>query len=329
MAMQAPALSFVIPAYNDAPGVQRHLAYFAKAPQPVELIVVDDGSSDGLDQVIANADLPDHVTLTYHRNAKNLGPGPTRNVGIDLARHEHLMFLDADDLLVPDFFDYIALARLEQSGDFILFQYHLCRGQDPEQTYEMLAPDGQFFAEFAPCGFPGQSFALSQAPGAIKTINFPWNKIYRTDFLRGANIRFPALKVHEDIRPNWQGFLRAKRFGILNWAPPLVYHFEAHEGARATHYIGPERTAAFETLAEVYQELRAHPLAKDLTPELEAFTADLLRWMTERAPDLSDMLTASAKTLYARIDADRPQSATPQTPREKVRRLLNRGRANP
>ncbi|WP_152618556.1 glycosyltransferase family 2 protein, partial [Leisingera sp. ANG-Vp] len=47
MAQDLPGYSFIIPAYNDAAGLQRHFAYFATCSERVQLVIVDDCSADG------------------------------------------------------------------------------------------------------------------------------------------------------------------------------------------------------------------------------------------------------------------------------------------
>ena len=142
-------------------------------------------------------------------------------------------------------------------------------------------------------------------------MNFPWNKLYRTAFLRTENIRFPDLRVHEDIRPHWQSCLRAERFAVLNWAPPLVHHFELGAENRATDYMGPDRKMAFDTMAEVYDGF-AHMPHKDLwRAELVAFAQDLLRWMCQRAPQHQALYEAAATRLFTHIKTtDHPMDAT-------------------
>ena len=302
--MADPDLSLVMAAYDDAPGVRRHLDTLARASVPVELVLVDDASTDGLAGMLAETAPPANVELRVHRNEVNRGPGPSRNTGLAMARRGHVMFLDADDLLAPGFFDYLALSPLRNGADFVLFKYHLAPDPENRFSYDMHETDNRFFSTLPASTFPATTFRLSELPAAPRTVNFPWNKVYRRDFLDRAGIVFPDMRMHEDIRPCWQSFLRAERFGVLDWAPPLVHHFVAPGGARATNYTGPERLAAFDTLREVLAEVAAHPLAALLAPELRAFAADLAGWMcAAAAPDRARRYRTAADALLAEIDA--------------------------
>ena len=68
-----------------------------------ELVLVDDGSSDGsrdIAESYASAD-PARIRVFEHVGRKNLGTGPSRNLGMQVARGHYLAFLDADDIYEP------------------------------------------------------------------------------------------------------------------------------------------------------------------------------------------------------------------------------------
>jgi len=272
--------SFVIPAYNDRAGIARHLDYFRTVREPVQLVIVDDCSEDDTADLVAAAEMPDHVEIRYHRQAENGGPAAARNTGLDLATRDYLLFLDADDLLAPCFFDVMRLAPFGPGVDFVMFKHHLSTRADERFTYDMHQVDRAFFSRQSHSPFPLQQFRLQDRPGALATVNFPWNKLYRRDFLLRAGIAFPDLRMHEDITPHWQSFLRCETFGVLYWAPPLLTHYEIPQGTRATQYVGEKRMGVFAELARIETELLAHPDADLLQPVFVEFCGHLFHWMT-------------------------------------------------
>lgn len=278
--MQSDTFSFVIPAYNDAQGLARNFDYFFARPERIQLVVVDDASTDDTAALIADARPPANIRLDYHRQPQNAGPAAARNVGIDLATGDYLMFLDADDLLADCFFTYVNLSPLRNGADFVLFKYHLSTGDD-RYSYDMHAIDNRFFSRIEGSGFPLGTFTARDMPQALRTVNFPWNKIYRREFFIAAGIGFPGHRMHEDILPHWHSFLRAQTFGILNWAPPLITHYEQPGGTRATNYIGSQRLAVFPMLQGLYAEIADHPLADLFLPQFHAFCDDLFTWLID------------------------------------------------
>ena len=92
-----PAVSVVVPCYNAAaflPSTLRSVQ--AQQGFDLQIIVVDDGSSDGSPDLVAR-DFPD-VTLVRQANA---GVAAARNTGLAHARHDWVAFIDADDLWLP------------------------------------------------------------------------------------------------------------------------------------------------------------------------------------------------------------------------------------
>jgi len=69
----------------------------------VECVVVDDGSSDETSQVLAQAASSAGASLTAIRNPQPLGQGAASRIGFEASRGQYVAFMDADDLLEPDF----------------------------------------------------------------------------------------------------------------------------------------------------------------------------------------------------------------------------------
>lgn len=93
----APLVSVIIPCYNHAKYLSRAIdSVLAQSHRRVEIIVVDDGSTD--DTQAAAARYP-AVKYVYQHNQ---GPSAARNTGIDQSSGDYLVFLDADDWLFED-----------------------------------------------------------------------------------------------------------------------------------------------------------------------------------------------------------------------------------
>lgn len=95
-------VSVVVPLYNKAAYVLRALdSIAAQTVRDFELIVIDDGSSDGGADLVAKFS-DSRVRLIRQANA---GPGAARNRGLREARAPYVAFIDADDFWLPDFLE--------------------------------------------------------------------------------------------------------------------------------------------------------------------------------------------------------------------------------
>jgi glycosyltransferase involved in cell wall biosynthesis len=93
-----PRVSVIIPTYNRTALVQEAVAsVLAQTYRDFEVVVVDDGSTDG-----TTAALADYQEVQVHRHRRRRGVAAARNTGVAAARGQWLAFLDSDDLWLPD-----------------------------------------------------------------------------------------------------------------------------------------------------------------------------------------------------------------------------------
>ena len=97
-------ISVVIPLYNKKPYIERAiLSALRQTIENFELIVIDDGSTDGGDEVVKS--IKDHRVKLVRQ--ENQGASGARNRGIELARGRLIAFLDADDAWKPEYLEEI------------------------------------------------------------------------------------------------------------------------------------------------------------------------------------------------------------------------------
>ena len=97
-------ISVVIPLYNKKETILRVLnSVLSQTVLPYEIIVVNDGSTDGSEQIVAQLDHP----LIRLVSQSNQGVSAARNLGIAEARNDWIAFLDADDEWLPEFLQTI------------------------------------------------------------------------------------------------------------------------------------------------------------------------------------------------------------------------------
>ena len=125
--------SVIVPIYNTFDYAQRIVEWFvqevsARSEEDAELILVDDGSKQGPNYTI------DHPSIRLIRK-ENGGVSSARNVGIENARGEFVLFLDSDDKYQSGLFSYLDKVLLERTNlDTILFSFEKVSDDKSEQA---------------------------------------------------------------------------------------------------------------------------------------------------------------------------------------------------
>lgn len=117
----APAVSVCIPAYNREIYLKETLqSVFAQTYKNYEVVVVDDGSTDGTEKMIKQLGR----NIRYHRQ-ENAGDAAARNKLIELAVGKYISFLDSDDLLTPDAIERMTIVSQGEAEPVIVYGPYL------------------------------------------------------------------------------------------------------------------------------------------------------------------------------------------------------------
>ena len=106
-------ISVIVPIYNSIDCLEKCVrSICAQTYANLEILLVDDGSTDGTDRLCERLALEDSRIRTYHK--KNGGASSARNIGIQLASGEYLGFVDSDDYIEPDMYELLMKAMREK-----------------------------------------------------------------------------------------------------------------------------------------------------------------------------------------------------------------------
>ncbi len=111
---QTPLISIIVPVYNIKEYLPRCVSSILNQTyQKLELILVDDGSTDGTGALCDKLAEQDERVIVFHK--ENGGSSSARNLGISQAKGEYLGFVDSDDYISPDMYERL-VQGLMQSG---------------------------------------------------------------------------------------------------------------------------------------------------------------------------------------------------------------------
>jgi glycosyltransferase involved in cell wall biosynthesis len=105
-------ISVIIPAFNERATIAEVVQRVQDQPVEKEIIIVDDGSTDGTRELLKETPWPENVQVRFH--AKNMGKGASIRTGIEVASKEVTIIQDADLEYNPS--DFVTILRPIQDG---------------------------------------------------------------------------------------------------------------------------------------------------------------------------------------------------------------------
>ncbi|NVO25736.1 glycosyltransferase family 2 protein [Donghicola mangrovi] len=251
-------LAVVIPVWNDAEGLARLLPQVLALPEVVQVIVVDDASDPPCNaDNIALGDWAGDARLIWARSEDQRGAGHARNLGLGMVEADHVLYFDSDDIILPEFIDLIADLSQADTPDFDFCLFRHVDSRRRAQGIEAPLASDQFHWDMI--GLPNDPRLITRDEAArlCRVSAYPWNKIYKTEFLRLHQIKCTEIMVHNDVELHWTSFMRASN--IIASTRVCCEHFVSPGGSRLTNRSGKDRLQVFEALNAVQEALVSAP----------------------------------------------------------------------
>mgnify|MGYP003101851272 FL=1 len=204
--------SIVIPVYNAKTSLERCVdSWLCQTRKDLEIILVDDGSSDGSKELCDELAKNHSGTCLRVIHQANSGVSAARNAGIRAAEGEFLLFTDSDDYVEPDYLEKMAALQENSDADLVLCGYHhLYDGADivkvPGETH--VSTMAEFQQEFL------ELYKKSD-------LNMPWNKLYRKALV---GVFDTSLSLGEDLLFNLEYLSKCRRVAVLG--EPLCWYVQ-------------------------------------------------------------------------------------------------------
>ena len=212
-------VSVVVPVFDVADYLPEALeSILAQSHRTLEVVVVDDGSTDDSGRIADEYAARDPRVRVVHTD--NHGLGAARNEGIRHATGDLLTFADSDDVVAPG--AYAALLRqLRRTGaDFVTGSVARWEGDLLEELPWMRRLHR-----------PRAAYVIEQHPEILGDV-FAWNKLFRRSFWDDAGLAWPEGIRYEDQPATTRAYVAARRFGVV---PDVVYHWRIrHDGTSIT-----------------------------------------------------------------------------------------------
>jgi glycosyltransferase involved in cell wall biosynthesis len=233
-AMSPLLLSVVMPVFNAGRYLNQALeSVLTQGVESLEVLCVHDTSSDNSGDILNDWASRDSRVILLKQ--KGIGCGAARNCALDHASGKYVMFVDADDLLLPGALKQI-LAEAEES-DVLVFDFVKFRGDNHLHSRPIQAI---------------QRARVVPRADLLRMMGVVWNKLVRRRWLEEAAIRFPEGMLFEDIPVHWKLIVLAKRVRYL--ALPL-YALRGHAASTSAN-VGLRVTEVIRAFRIVEEFLR-------------------------------------------------------------------------
>ena len=194
-------ISVIVPVHNTEAYLQECIdSILAQAGVALELILIDDGSTDDSTGICRRAAECSPATVRYIREG-GAGVSHARNRGIAEARGEYIAFVDSDDMLLPGALESLQRLLLANDGDIAV---------------------GQFTQDMRGASHTGATALYSAEEAVIRTLyrdrafhESAWAKLYRRDIFAHGNL-FADGRRYEDLEACPRFYSRSRRIAVTD-----------------------------------------------------------------------------------------------------------------
>lgn len=236
-------ISIIVPAYNVVDYLDDCITSILQSSyRDIEVIVVDDGSTDGTGAVGDKYALQDHRCKVLHTT--NGGLSAARNKGIAASKGEYVAFLDGDDFVHPEMYEYLYNALKDHpEADYSICNYY----RSPKGMNEQIRPSRTY--EAVTKKVLAQGVIAERMFGACADNDFlylvVWNKLYRRSVIEGIDFIESGA---EDIDFNVRVLPRVKNAVLVD--EQLHYWVQ-----RPTSYLHEGLTKRYIDRVDVYDRI--------------------------------------------------------------------------
>lgn len=190
----ARKVSVVVPVYNAEKYLGQCMdSLLNQTYRNIELLCVDDGSTDGSPDILKGYAGRDPRVRIFTKRNEGRGAASARNLGLENATGDYVQFLDSDDFFEPDMIEALVGRIGETDADVVIYR----ADRYDDRLGRVVGPYESIRLEHAPEKDP---FCYRDCPERIFQVGdvIAWNKIYRRSLLMENGMRFEPIAISDD-----------------------------------------------------------------------------------------------------------------------------------
>lgn len=205
-------ISVIVPVYNQEVHLEQCIeSILNQTYQNLELILVNDGSTDGTVQILENYRQSDSRVRVLNKVNGDLGS--SRNAGLSMATGDYIVFVDSDDWIDKQQLEILHQKMNEYDAQVAIANFMKFRQED--STFLIHIKDNDYFEKlYSRDEWLQKGYASEYNLTYCFTV--AWGKMYRRELLN--NIFYPEDKPDEDDPTTWKIYLNAEKIIYINKA---------------------------------------------------------------------------------------------------------------
>ena len=278
----AVLVSIIVPCYNSAPFLRQCInSILNQSFSSFQLILVDDGSTDDTLSILnAYKNIDSRIAVL---SQKNQYAGVARNYGMSIATGKYLLFLDSDDFFEKTFVGKLYHAAEKYNSDIVI-----CDGYYFNTATGEIASPSVFLQHH---NLPiKKAFSYKDIPDKILhiTIDCPWNKLFKREFIQRHNLTFQNTRSANDIFFVDSALLLASRISTVD-ERLIYYRKNVKTSLQATR--AKEPLNFYQALTAVRSRIEHEPCYSSVRRSLLSLFIAACRFHLNNAQDKSTFLT--------------------------------------
>ncbi len=208
-------ITVIVPAYNVEEYIQEAIDSVCGQTmkfEEIQIVIVDDCSTDNTLKVIKKQYSHYKNIEIIQCNQSSGAAGKPRNIGIEHTKGEYIMFLDPDDLFEKDALETLYREITQQDAQISIGSYIQF---DKKRDYKHPILKKELKEPISSVTLKGTSYFIKLPPSI-------WCKIYKTEFIKSYNIRFPEGIACQDAVFMAECFMQAEK---ITYIPENIYRY--------------------------------------------------------------------------------------------------------
>ena len=281
-------VSVIVPVYNTERYLRQCLeSIVGQTHRALEVIIVDDGSTDGspdIEREFAEADGRVRILTQENRFA-----GAARNNGMAQAHGDYLLFLDSDDWFEPEMVERMVASARENGSDVVI-----CRSSHYDDQTGEVSPIGYAVQHLDTVDERRVFSGADMAPKLFQfCVGWPWDKLFRASFVRGLGLEFQDQRSTNDAFFVFLALAHAGTISIVD--EPLAFHRKNNAES-----VSNTRNRSFGCAYEAMKAIRARLEADGI---YERFERSFINWQVHFSMWNYDSLTGEARDALVELIA--------------------------